>query len=135
VIWGGPGITSAFTPGLTFYGAAPGHRLGTVVTAGDITRDAPDDIVMLAPGAGGGTGEVFVYYGRHSFDFPSGPLDVGTSANRRLIGHAAAGPIRTIRVWEATGEGAEEIVLGVPSAATAGGAQAGRVYVPLSPAD
>jgi hypothetical protein len=88
---------------------------------------------MLAPGANGGAGEIYVYYGRHDYDFPTGSVDLATAANRRLISDETAGPIQTIRVWEATFEGAEEILAGIPGATTDAGAQAGAVYIPLSP--
>lgn len=134
VIWGRPDIAANFRSGLVLHGAAAGHRLGSLVTAGTITRKAPFDVVMLAPGSNGGAGEVFVYYGRHRFEFPSSAsADLATAASRRLISDETAGPIVAVRAWEATGEGAEEIVIGVPSATAPAGAQAGRVFIPLSP--
>jgi hypothetical protein len=132
VIWGRSDITSVFRVGLHLSGAGAGHRLGSRVTAGDINRDSPDDVTMLASGANGGKGEIFVYFGRHDYEFTT-PLDMATSASRRVRGDSSSGAIETVRVWEATGEGAEEILAGVPSASTSGGATAGRVYLALSP--
>ena len=129
VIVGRPDITAAFTPTYTLVGAAPGHRLGTTVTAGFVTRRVLPDIAMTAPGANNGSGEVFVFYGKDRFTTPRGTVDMATSAGRRVVADEAVGPIETVRLWEATGEGAEEIVIGVPNAMSS----AGRVYLALSP--
>ncbi len=129
VVLGRPDITAAFTPAFTLYGAAAGHHLGTQLTAGFLTRRTPLDIVMLAPGANGGSGEVFAFFGRDRSTLPRAPVDLATSASRRIISDEAAGPIESVRVWEVTGEGAEEILVGVPAAGSAGG----RVYIALSP--
>jgi hypothetical protein len=134
IVWGGPNLAATFRSGLALHGAAAGHQLGARVTAGNVTRKAPFDTVMLAPGANGGFGEVYVYYGRHTYEFPStGSADMATAANRRIISDETVGAIQTIRVWETTAEGAEEVVVGVPSATTTSGAQSGRVYLPFSP--
>ncbi len=134
VVWGRSTLASTFQTGLVLHGAAAGHRLGTVVTSGNVTRRNPHDVVALAPGANGGSGEIFLYYGRHVFEFPSsGAADLATAASRRVVSDETAGAIRTVRAWEATGEGAEEIVAGVPSATTVAGGGAGRLYIALSP--
>jgi hypothetical protein len=133
VIWGRSDIATNFRVGLHFLGAAPGHRLGARVTSGDINRDSPDDVTMLAPGANGGKGEIFVYFGRHDYEFTNIRPDMATQASRRIRADAASGAIETVRVWEATGEGAEEILAGVPSGSTTAGSLAGRVYIALSP--
>jgi hypothetical protein len=131
VLWGGPGLVSAFTPGLTFYGPAAGRRLGTLVNGGQITRRSAADLAMFAPGTGG-AGEVFMYFGRHRWAFPDGPLDLAVSADRRVV--VGDGPaVASLLVWEFTGEGAEEVLLGFPTVATAAGAGAGSIQIALSP--
>jgi hypothetical protein len=128
VIFGAAGLPAVLSPGSTLYGAGANHRLGSRARSGDITRDVPDDLAMLAPGANGGFGEGYVYYGRSRSQFPAF-VDLGSSANRRFLGDETQGALATMIVWEATGEGAEDVVFGVPAANTG----AGRLYFSLSP--
>jgi len=52
------------TNGFTIAGLAPGDMLGlSVSSAGDLNGDGFDDIVVGAPGADGGRGEVYVVFG------------------------------------------------------------------------
>src|SRR3982750_4346856 len=48
---------------VTFYGLA-GERLGASINGGDINRDSPDDAIMLAEGAAGNAGILYLYSGR-----------------------------------------------------------------------
>lgn len=133
ILFGRPTLPAVLSSDVLLFGAAAGHRLGGSLSAGDITRDEPDDIAMLATGANGGTGEVFVYFGRHRSQFPA-VVDLAASANRRIVADPSDAPAASVLVWEVTGEGAEDIVVGVPGAATAAGAAAGRLYFGISPA-
>ncbi|HXH06230.1 MAG TPA: VCBS repeat-containing protein, partial [Vicinamibacterales bacterium] len=128
VVWGRAGPAGALRADFVVYGAAAGHRLGSEVAAGDVTRDTPDDIVMLAPGANGGAGEAFLWFGRSRGEVPAA-ADLAAGVDRRIVSDEAAGPVRTVRVWELTGEGAEEVLLGVPGAAEG----AGRIDFAISP--
>jgi hypothetical protein len=132
IVFGGPGLPAVVSADVMLYGAAAGDRLGGSLSAGDITRDEPDDIAMLATGANGGKGAVFVYFGRHRSQFPA-VVDLASGANRRILADASDAPAASVLVWEVTGEGAEDIVVGVPEAATAAGAAAGRLYFSISP--
>lgn len=113
----------------TFFGAEANGRLGAVLGSGDINRDRPNDIVLGAPGGHGGAGRLYVYYGRHrgaiipSTDFASVP------ASRGILGDPAAGGIASAFVWEVTGEGARDVIVGAP----ARNASAGSVYFVISP--
>ena len=117
VIFGGPHLVSASlaTNDATFYGTEANGRLGGVMASGDINRDTPNDIVMGAPGANGGAGRLFVYYGRHSTEI-RGNWDLAfTPASRGILGDPAAGGIGSAFVWEVTGEGARDVIVGTPT--------------------
>jgi hypothetical protein len=122
VLWGRPSFASMSLAGanVTFYGAAASDELGDGVTAGDINRDIPNDVVFLVPFAGG-AGELYIYYGgpRSQFgtDLGGGRRVVdfaSTPPHRRIIGDPASGQILAAAVHEVTGEGARDIIVGVP---------------------
>jgi len=140
LIWGTPSLVSRplANSDVTFYGAAAGMQLGTHISAGDINRDTPSDIVMMAPGLGGSAGELDVYYGRsvrtqYGVDAGGGRRVVDfadqTQIDRKIVGDPAVGSIGFTQVFEVTGEGARDIVGTIPS--RNGGA--GAVYFTLSP--
>ncbi|MEX1127776.1 MAG: VCBS repeat-containing protein, partial [Vicinamibacterales bacterium] len=60
----GPGATNLGTANIAFFGSAAGVRLGEHLTAGDINRDLPNDLVLLASGGTSGAGTLEIYYGR-----------------------------------------------------------------------
>ncbi len=128
VVFGRPGLPATLTADATFFGAAAGHRLGWRLRSGDITRDDADDIALLARGANANSGEGFVFYGRPRAQFPT-TIDLASGFDRRIISDETAGGVDTLVVWEVTGEGAEDIALGVPSADSG----MGRVYLTISP--
>ena len=128
IFFGGAGFPAVLTPNVTIYGAAAGHRLGYRVWMGGVTRDEPDDIALLARGANGGFGEGYIVYGRTRGTFPS-VIDLASTVDRRIVSDETQGAIERIVIFEVTSEGAEDIVLGVPSA----NAGAGRLYFSLSP--
>jgi hypothetical protein len=53
--------------------------------------------------------------------------------SRRIIGDPAVGGISTAIVYEVTGEGARDLIVGSPRATTTGGANSGRIYFSISP--
>jgi len=138
VLYGSPGLGTQLLSdaGVTFFGEAAGQRLGTFVTSGDVNRDSPNDLVMLSPVASGGAGLLTVYYGRNRNAFG---VDAGNGrrvvdlalggADRKIFGDPATGVIRSAQVFEVTGEGARDIIVGVP----AGQSAAGLVYFTVSP--
>jgi hypothetical protein len=141
VIWGGANLT-ARNPALSdaiFYGEAAGQQLGAFVSAGNANRDSVDDLLILAGGAGGGAGDLILYYGRSrgAFGVDGGGgrriVDLASPANvdRKILGlgNPIWGQIRTAQVYELTGEGAGDIVVGVPGALSASGV----VYFSKSP--
>ena len=144
VMWGSTTLASrAFaTSGadVTFYGETTGHQLGSFFNYGDINRDTPDDLAMATFGAGGAS-QLQVYYGRstkNQFGVPSGGrrlVDLATpgTIDRRVYGIPANGIISAIQVFEVTGEGARDIVVGVSTEANGGTAGAGAVHFTLSP--
>jgi len=143
IIWGAAGAPASMTLSsapVTIFGDAPSARLGAFVTSGDINRDIWNDVVLLAPGAAGSTGQLCIYYGRNRsgigvvqgdgrrfVDFAAaGQMD------RRILSDAAAGPFVSAQVYEVTGEGARDIVVTSPYAATDSGALSGNVYFTIS---
>jgi FG-GAP-like repeat/FG-GAP repeat len=140
LIWGSSSLVSRALANsdVTFYGATAGMQLGTHISAGDINRDTPSDIVMMAPGLGGSAGELDVYYGRsvrtqYGVDAGGGRRVVDfadqTQIDRKIVGDPAVGSIAFTQVFEVTGEGARDIVATVPSQSSG----AGAVYFTLSP--
>lgn len=131
-----PITVSLASADLRFYGAEAGDRLGAGMASGDITRDAPDDLVFLAPGSGSAAAAL-MYYGRSRNSM--GTLNAnGTrtvdflnaaQVDRRIIGDPTAGPLVTAQVFEVTGEGARDVVVGVPAANN----NAGALYFTISP--
>jgi hypothetical protein len=122
---------------VVFFGAAANLRSGTALAAGDINRDAPNDIVILAPGGSSGSGELDIYYGRSRGSIGVAQpdfrrfVDFATAGqvSRRIFGDPALGPITSAQVFEVTGEGARDIIVGV-AAAEAG---AGKLFFTISP--
>ena len=119
-----------------FYGAAANRRAGERMTTGDINRDTPNDLVILAPGGSGGSGELNIYYGRArtSIGTVSGSWRVVDFAlagqvSRRILGDPAAGSIASVQVYEVTGEGARDVIVGVPGV----DGNTGKLYFTISP--
>lgn len=82
-----PGVASS-----TFYGAAPGDKLGLSVTAADLNGDSIDDLVLSASGIDGpdGTrseaGGVVVFFGRPAIANPFPPIvDLAVAAPDLII--------------------------------------------------
>ena len=141
LLWGGPALT-AHNPAVadvTFYGELAGDLLGSFVTAGNTNRDGVEDVVMVAPGASGGSGDVVLYYGRNrgafGVDIGGGRRIVDLAAagtiDRKILGlgNPALGQIRGAQIFELTGEGAGDVLAAVPAA----GSNAGVVFFTKSP--
>jgi hypothetical protein len=138
LLWGSASLGSRnlAQSDVTFFGASAGMRLGTHVSAGDINRDSPSDIVMMGPGTS--AGELDIYYGRSSrtaygVDIGNGQrhVDFANAANidRVILGDPSLGAIKFTQVFEVTGEGARDIVASVPTEENS----AGAVYFTISP--
>ena len=123
IVWGRPSFTSMSLANadVTFYGAGTGYFLGEHVSAGDINRDKPNDLVFLADGAGS-AGELDVYYGRDRSQIGTALADgrrvvdfASAGPSRRIFGNPSSGRLSTSAVYEVTGEGARDIITGVPT--------------------
>ena len=127
VIWGNATHVSRSLSAadLTIYGEAAGHFEGSDLAIGDVDRRAPSDFVSLAPGAAD-AGELHVVLGRSRaafgtvYDLAVKPMD------RRLVGDPDLGQIATALIYDLTGEGAEDVLAGMP------GSGEGLVYVSFS---
>jgi hypothetical protein len=117
---------------VVFFGGSAGDNLGARLDSGDINRDVPDDIVFVSPGANSGAGDVRIYYGRPRSQFALG-IDLATGYDRRLWASPADGPISAAMAYEMTGEGANDVVVGLSSATAGSAAGGGKVVVALSP--
>jgi hypothetical protein len=116
---------------VVFYGGA-GDYLGLKIDAGDINRDDPDDLIFVSALANGGNGDIKVFYGRTRPEFGT-VVDLVTGYNRRLWASAADGPISAATAMEISGEGANDVIVGLGSATVGGNAGAGKVLIALSP--
>ena len=134
VVWGGAtvGSRSLASSNTIFLGEFAGNRTGASIVTGDINRDTPNDVVMLAPGARGGTGELDVYYGG-SGTSRAGTLDLAAGMSRRMYASPAEGTITSATVYEVTGEGARDVIAGVASADGGPGVDSGLLYFSISP--
>jgi hypothetical protein len=115
IVWGAATLPSRSlsTADLTVYGAAAGHQEGTALAVGDINRDGFSDFVSLAPGAST-SGDLHAFYGRTRALW-STEFDLASRLpNRVLIGDPAAGAIQTTVVYDLTGEGFDDIAVGMP---------------------
>ncbi len=128
VIFGRAGLPANLVPDTVIYGFAAGLHTGAWIRSGDITKDEPDDLALLAPGANGGMGAVWVVYGRSRDQYPA-VIDLASQGDRLIVSDETVGPIQSVAVWEVTGEGAEDMAFGVPAAD--GGT--GRIYLSISP--
>ena len=137
LFWNRPSFTSgsATSADVTFIGAVAGYETADGLASGDINRDTPNDIVFLVPNAGA-AGEAHVYYGRNRTAFGTDAgggrrlVDLAVhGASRRIIGNPADGRIVSAQVYEVTGEGARDIIIGVPS----NNSDVGAVYFVMSP--
>ena len=119
-----------------FYGAAANARAGERIATGDINRDTPNDLVILASGGSGGAGELDIYYGRARTSIgtvvgATRVVDFATAGqvSRRILGDPAAGPIASAQVYEVTGEGARDVIVGVPAI----DGNTGKLFFTISP--
>ena len=138
VLWGGPALSSRSlsTANVTFFGRDVGGRMGAILAAGDINRDTPNDLVFVSPPARAGTGGIDIYYGRGRTSIgtaqPDGTrvVDFATDApSRTIYGDTAGGTITAVQVFEVTGEGARDVIVGMSG--NNGGV--GAVYFTISP--
>jgi hypothetical protein len=138
LIWGRPGLNggSLALADVTFYSNLPGSRMGAFIAGGDINRDTPNDLVFGSPGARSGAGRLEIYYGRERSGIGVLRAD-GTRAvdfasenpDRVILGDTAGGTITAAQVYEVTGEGARDVIVGM----SGNGGGVGAVYFTISP--
>jgi len=121
---------------LVFYGAAANARAGSHMATGDINRDTPNDLVILSPNLSGGAGELDIYYGRVRASLGTGTaaqkvVDMATpgQVSRHIFGDPSVGPIAFAQVYEVTGEGARDVIVGIPTDT----GNTGKLFFTISP--
>jgi hypothetical protein len=116
IVWGAAALTSRSLSAadVTIYGAHAGDQEGTSLSFGDINRDGFSDIVSLAPGAST-AGDLHAFYDRSRAAWGATFDLLTTAPDRRLIGDPVAGPIVSTVVYDLTGEGFDDIGVGIPS--------------------
>jgi hypothetical protein len=138
LIWGGSGIAtrSFVNADVTFYGKDAGGHFSGILASGDINRDTPNDLVSGSPSARGGAGTVDIYYGRSKSSFGvaradgTRVVDFATEApSRTILGDSGGGTITAIQVFEVTGEGARDVIVGM----SGNNSGVGAVYFTISP--
>lgn len=138
LMWGGPNLSgrSFSLADVTFYGAVAGGRMGALLAGGDINRDIPNDVVFGSPGVRGGAGGLDIYYGRErrlvgtAVDQHRRVIDFATHASdRTILGDTGGGAITAVQVFEVTGEGARDVIVGVSGSS----GDTGAVYFTISP--
>jgi hypothetical protein len=120
VLWGAVASRSLGAADVTIFGAHAGDRLGADLSSGDTDKVLPADLAMLASNAGA-AGEIHLILGRARSAFSS-TLDLASESHRQFIGDSSSGSIQKVLVYDHTGEGARDIVAGMPSAASGAGA-------------
>jgi hypothetical protein len=138
LIWGGPTVAgrSLSLADVTFIGGRAGGRMGALLAGGDINRDTPNDLVLVSSSAQAGTGALDIYYGRdrNLIGVPRGDgariVDFANEGpDRSILGDTGGGTITAAQVYEVTGEGARDVIVGMSG--NAGGT--GAVYFTVSP--
>jgi hypothetical protein len=116
---------------VTIYGAHAGDHLARAASAGHIRRDAPEDLMFLAPGASP-SADIDVVYGAPRAKL-SAQIDLASGIDRVLRGDPARAPLESMVPMQVTGKG-EDIVAGSPSATTSNSMSSnGALYVAFSP--
>lgn len=122
------------TNGVTIQGAAAGDRIGESLSdAGDADSDGQADLLIGAPSAAAGAGEVYLYYGSalttgaatlnvSALDGVSGILFPAVTAADELGVCVRGG-------GDFNGDGISDYALAAPGATVGPNVQAGRVYV------
>jgi hypothetical protein len=139
VLWGSASLSSRSlaVADVTIFGISPFLQTGAELTAGDVNRDTPNDLVMLASGGSNDAGELHVYYGRERAQMGTllgdgrRVVDLAQTGqiDRRIFGSATLGRLRSMIVFEVTGEGARDILTGIPTNQSSTGA----VFFTISP--
>ncbi len=138
VLWGGPAIASRSLANadVTFYGAVAGGHFGALLASGDINRDKPNDLVIGSPAARAGAATLDIYSGRTKSTIGTARangtrvVDFATEApSRAILGDTRGGTITAVQVFEVTGEGARDVIVGM----SGNNNGVGAVYFTISP--
>ncbi|HXI30189.1 MAG TPA: FG-GAP and VCBS repeat-containing protein, partial [Vicinamibacterales bacterium] len=113
------------------YGAHAGDHLAAAISAGNVRRDLPDDLLLLAPGASP-AGDINVVYGAPKSSIGA-TIDLAVGIDRVVRGDPAGAPLQNMVTTQITGKGVD-IVAAAPAAPLAGGtAGSGVLFAALSP--
>jgi len=138
VLWGGAAIASRSLAkaDVTFYGKESGGHFSSLLASGDINRDTPNDLVIGSPAARSGAGTIDIYYGRSKSSIGVARADgtrlvdfAAEAPSRSILGDTRGGTITAIQVFEVTGEGARDVIVGM----SGNNNGVGAVYFTISP--
>ena len=117
VIWGSATLASRSLSAadVTIQGASSGYKEGAALAMGDVNRDGWSDLLSLAPGVSA-AGDVHLFLGKSRAAWPAVFDMLSMFPDRRLIGDPATGPIQSVVMYDLTGEGFDDIAVGVPGA-------------------
>ncbi|MFA5013234.1 MAG: FG-GAP-like repeat-containing protein [Candidatus Paceibacterota bacterium] len=118
--YGGPNMDSAAD--VTFSGVLNNDMLGTsIASAGDINGDGYDDVLIGAPGASSGLGQVYLYYGGSAMDSTADVTFTGLESGGSGFGQVTASDVN--------GDGYNDVVIGANTADGEGISDRGEVYI------
>jgi FG-GAP-like repeat/FG-GAP repeat len=113
----GPALTASWTG----TGAVNSYYGGSVASAGDVNGDGYSDIIVGAPGVGGASGAVYVYYGSATgLATTAAWSKTGSGSSIFGISVASAGDVN--------GDGFSDVIIGASGVPPSGGV-AGSAYV------
>lgn len=136
VVYGASGISGTIdlstSADITISGAVADDRLGRAVAAGDINNDGIDDIIVGAPGSDPGArvdaGRIYVIYG--SVGLPAAIDLAATSADLEVQGDDASDLLgRAMASGDINGDGAPDLLVGVPRAEAGSIVNAGETLI------
>lgn len=123
-----------YTNAVRIMGAAAGDRAGSSLSgAGDFNSDGLSELILGAPGAGGGAGHAYVIFGSANGIGSGGLLALGAlapSRGVRILGENSAERLRfgtaVSGAGDLNGDGVEDVLIGAPGDAVT---DTGAAYV------
>jgi len=116
MLWGGAtqASRSLSTADVTIFGADTNYLEGRAIAIGDVNRDGWSDFIALASGISA-AGDLHLFMGRSRALWAT-TIDLRfVFPDIRFHGDTAAGPITATALYDLTGEGFDDVAVGIPS--------------------